>query len=66
LAFAKKMPALMNPWVTNMNGKNYQNKKEEFMLIKLPETQENAGITSKYNKYTNTKVSGCIAVVFVA
>jgi hypothetical protein len=19
----KKMPALMNPWVTNMNGKNY-------------------------------------------
>jgi hypothetical protein len=36
------------------------------MPIKLPETQENERVTSKYNKYTNTKISGYNAVVFVA
>jgi hypothetical protein len=34
----KKMPALMHPWVTNMNGKNYYKRKKESMPITLPET----------------------------
>jgi hypothetical protein len=32
------MPALVNPWVTNKNDKNYKKRKEESMLVKLPET----------------------------
>ncbi len=36
------------------------------MPIKLPETQENERVTSKYNKYTDTMASGYIAVFFVA
>jgi hypothetical protein len=34
LAFAKKIPALVNLWVISMNGKNYQKKNEEPLLIK--------------------------------
>jgi hypothetical protein len=36
------------------------------MPMKLPETQENWGKTSKYPDYTDTKVFGYVAVVFVA
>jgi hypothetical protein len=34
LAFANKIPALVNLLVISMNGKNYQKRKEEPMLIK--------------------------------
>jgi hypothetical protein len=33
-----KIPALMNSWVNNMNGKNYEKKKEEYLQMKLHET----------------------------
>ncbi len=36
------------------------------MPIKLPATQGNERVTSKYNNYTDTKASGYIAVFFVA
>jgi hypothetical protein len=36
------------------------------MPMKLPETQENWGKTSKYPDYTDTKVFDYVAVVFVA
>jgi hypothetical protein len=39
-------------------------RKEESMSLTLPETYENER-TSKYHEYTDTKVSGYIAVVFV-
>jgi hypothetical protein len=39
LALAKKVPALMNFWVTNMIGINYLLKdKEESRPIKLPDS----------------------------
>jgi hypothetical protein len=38
LACAKRKPALMKIWVTNMNGKNYKKRKEESMPMALPET----------------------------
>ncbi len=38
LTFAKKIPALVNLQVTNINGTNYVQQKEESMPKKLPET----------------------------
>jgi hypothetical protein len=38
LTCAKRIPALMKLWITNMNGKNYYKRKEEFMPMALPET----------------------------
>jgi hypothetical protein len=38
LACAKRILALMKLWITNMNGKNYYKRKEEFMPMALPET----------------------------
>jgi hypothetical protein len=38
LACDKRIPALMKLWITNMNGKNYYKRKEEFMPMALPET----------------------------
>jgi hypothetical protein len=49
-----------------MNGKNYQKKNEEPLLIKKLKTQENEGATSKYPKYTDIKIFGDIPKVFVA
>ncbi len=43
LGFAKKIPALANLWVDNVNGKNYLKEKEEPMLLKLPKTYKNEG-----------------------
>jgi hypothetical protein len=63
LAFAKKIPALVN---LCMKGKNYQKKKEEPKLIKKLKTQENEGSTSKYPEHTDIKVFGHIPEVFVA
>jgi hypothetical protein len=33
-----KIPALMNFWIINVNGKNYKKRKEESRTMKLPET----------------------------
>jgi hypothetical protein len=66
LAFAKKSLALVNFWVSNMNGKNYWKRKEEPRLLKLLKTLENEGATSKYPEYTDIKVSGHILEVFMA
>jgi hypothetical protein len=41
LALPKKIPALVNLWVISMNGTNYQQRKEEPMLMKMFKTQEN-------------------------
>ncbi len=65
LAFANKIPALVNLWVISMNGKNYQKKTEEPMLINKLKTQENEGATSKYPDHTDIKVFGHIPEVFV-
>ncbi len=46
LAFANKIPPLVNHWVNSMNGKNYLRKKEEPMPMKLPKTNKNEGATS--------------------
>ncbi len=43
LGFAKKIPALVNLWVNNVNGKNYLKEKEEPLPMKLPKTHKNAG-----------------------
>ncbi len=43
LACANKIPALVNLLVISMNGKNYQKRKEEPMLIKKLKIQENEG-----------------------
>jgi hypothetical protein len=66
LAFANKIPPLVNHWVISMNGKNYLRKKEEPMPMKLPKTNKNEGATSKYPKYTDTNAFGHITEVFVA
>ncbi len=50
LGFAKQIPALVNLWVDNLNGKNYLKEKEEPMPMKLPNTYKNEGATSKYPK----------------
>jgi hypothetical protein len=49
-----------------MNGKNYQKRKEEPMLIKKLKTQENEGATSKYPEHAEIKVFGHIPEVFLA
>ncbi len=66
LAFAKKIPPLVNLWVISMNGKNYLGKKEEPMPMKLSKSYKNEGAASKYPKYTDTKAFGNIPEVFVA
>ncbi len=66
LAFAKKIPPLVNLWVISMNGKNYLRKKEEPIPMKLPKTYKNEGETSKYPEYNDTKAFGHIPEVFVA
>jgi hypothetical protein len=69
LGFAKKIPALVNLWVINMNQYEWQKqlkKKEEPMPKKLPKPYKNEGATSKYPKYTDTKAFGHIPEVFVA
>jgi hypothetical protein len=38
VACGKRIPALMKLWTTNMNGKNYYKRKEEFVPMSLPET----------------------------
>jgi hypothetical protein len=43
LVFSKNIPALVNLWVINMIGKNNLKKKEEPMLMKLPQTLKNEG-----------------------
>jgi hypothetical protein len=43
LVFSKNIPALVNLWVINMNGKNNLKKKEEPMPTKLPKTFKNEG-----------------------
>jgi hypothetical protein len=40
LALARKIPALVNLWVNSMNGKNYQKRKKEPMLMKMLETRK--------------------------
>jgi hypothetical protein len=64
--FSKKVLALVNFWVSNMNGKNYWKRKEEFLLMKLLKTLENELTTSKYLEYTNIKVFGHFHEVFMA
>jgi hypothetical protein len=66
LAFANKIPALVNLLVISMNGKNYYQRKEEPMLTKKLKTQENEGATSKYPEHTDIKVFCYIPEVFVA
>jgi hypothetical protein len=65
LAFAKKIPALVNLWVISMHGKNYQKKRRTYAYKKY-KTQENEGATSKYPEHTDKKVFGHIPEVFVA
>jgi hypothetical protein len=66
LAFAKKIPALVNLRVINMNGKNYLKRKVEPIPMKLPKIYKNEGATCKYPKYTDTKACGHIPEIFVA
>jgi hypothetical protein len=65
LVFSKNIPALVNLWVINMNGKNNLKKKEEPMSMKLPKHSKMRGVTSKYPKYNNAKASYHIQEVFV-
>jgi hypothetical protein len=46
LTFAKKIPALVNLWVINMDGKVYLKRKEELVPMKLPKAYKNEGATS--------------------
>jgi hypothetical protein len=43
LVSSKNIPALMNLWVINLNGKHNLKKKEEPMPMKLPKTFKNEG-----------------------
>jgi hypothetical protein len=43
LVFSKNIPALVNLWVINMNGKNNLKKKEEPRPMKLPKTLKYKG-----------------------
>ncbi len=64
--FSKKVLALVNFWVSSMNGKNYWKRKEELLLMKLLKTLENEWTTGNYLEYTDIKVFGHIHEVFMA